>query len=644
MFRFTVSTVVVVALAFMCALSVNLATAAVLFSEGFENHVARPAPPPDPGNPGITQTNGWFLDQNNPPDPPGTDRPDIFNTDPTMGPDNYADGTSLAGGSGDSLSRNDPATLAGGLDPARTYTLSWTWKVNTDPVFLNDPMDPAARTTHGTSFGLYRDTLAPKRVRPSVQIGNTNGGQIIYNSAVDLPGADDVKNVPGGFGPNREIDFELFISSSLERYTAFEAGTSNVITSHSSNLGNLAAEMPNIQALFWFVNNLSANPNRDNGLIDNIVLRDDTPDVNFPWKLNKSGDWNNQDNWLSASPPDDPTDANASAVFGGAIASTQTVFTNTNVTVNDLQFNNVNSHIVSGGGTINLQDATDGSFPIPGITVAQGSHEIQNKIAMNDASTVSVTSGQLDLNNEINTNGNTLTLSGAVNVNHSVVGGGAIVTSGAVLGTAGTTGVGADLTLNGTSTLSIDIAGDLTNQFSKFDIGTNAVGLSSADLEIDLDGFTPDPSDTFEILDSLTLSGALSNVANGATLSTAGGEGTFVVNYGAGSAFDVNSVVLSNFAPSTGGNAGDFNNDGVVNAADYPTWLDNFGGPETLINSAGDGSGTVDLGDYAIWKTNFQAGVGTGTATAIPEPASAGLLCAGMGLLVTWRRSRRVRS
>ena len=123
---------------------------------------------------------------------------------------------------------------------------------------------------------------------------------------------------------------------------------------------------------------------------------------------------------------------------------------------------------------------------------------------------------------------------------------------------------GADANIS--STLSIDIAGTFANQFSAFE-GINKATLGGADLEITLDGFTPAPGDTFEILDSVTLSGLLGNVANGATLSTSGGEGTFVVNYGAGSAFESNSVVLSGFTLS-GGTLGDFDGDGAVGGGD----------------------------------------------------------------------------
>lgn len=72
------------------------------------------------------------------------------------------------------------------------------------------------------------------------------------------------------------------------------------------------------------------------------------------------------------------------------------------------------------------------------------------------------------------------------------------------------------------------------------------------------------------------------------------------------------------------GQAGDFNGDGFVDAADYTTWRDNLGdADETNINDAGDGMNGVDAADYDLWVANF--GMGTppaGNGSAVPEPAT----------------------
>ncbi|MEZ6098625.1 MAG: hypothetical protein R3E01_06605 [Pirellulaceae bacterium] len=67
---------------------------------------------------------------------------------------------------------------------------------------------------------------------------------------------------------------------------------------------------------------------------------------------------------------------------------------------------------------------------------------------------------------------------------------------------------------------------------------------------------------------------------------------------------------------------GDYNKNGVVDAADYTVWKDNFGSTSAL-DADGNGNGTVDAADYTIWKDNFGniAGAAANVAS-VPEPSS----------------------
>jgi hypothetical protein len=88
------------------------------------------------------------------------------------------------------------------------------------------------------------------------------------------------------------------------------------------------------------------------------------------------------------------------------------------------------------------------------------------------------------------------------------------------------------------------------------------------------------------------------------------------------------------------GLAGDFNDDGTVDAADYVVWRDHLGEPnETNLNHRGNG-GDVGLEDYAIWKANFgETSPETGRAAQVPEPAAAALLLPLVaGLIATGRK------
>jgi hypothetical protein len=50
--------------------------------------------------------------------------------------------------------------------------------------------------------------------------------------------------------------------------------------------------------------------------------------------------------------------------------------------------------------------------------------------------------------------------------------------------------------------------------------------------------------------------------------------------------------------------AGDYNENTVVDAADYTVWRDTFGSTSDL-RADGDGSGMIDQGDYTYWKNRF---------------------------------------
>lgn len=93
------------------------------------------------------------------------------------------------------------------------------------------------------------------------------------------------------------------------------------------------------------------------------------------------------------------------------------------------------------------------------------------------------------------------------------------------------------------------------------------------------------------------------------------------------------------------GAAGDFNEDGHVDAADYTIWRDALGSDHILAGHGDENGGSrnvVDNDDYTLWKANFgYGGGGAVTTTAAPEPGSLGLLAAG-ALGVTLLRRRRL--
>jgi phospholipase/lecithinase/hemolysin len=69
---------------------------------------------------------------------------------------------------------------------------------------------------------------------------------------------------------------------------------------------------------------------------------------------------------------------------------------------------------------------------------------------------------------------------------------------------------------------------------------------------------------------------------------------------------------------------GDFNHDGLVDAADYTVWRDEFGLSGPGLAADGDGNKIVDSNDFKIWKADFgQTATNGGTAGTLidaPEP------------------------
>jgi hypothetical protein len=146
-----------------------------------------------------------------------------------------------------------------------------------------------------------------------------------------------------------------------------------------------------------------------------------------------------------------------------------------------------------------------------------------------------------------------------------------------------------------------------------------------------------------QLLTSTTFNGStslsLGNIFNTTTLA-ADRDLTLVLTTQAGDEL----AVLVEYVESVG-LEGDFNADGVVDAADYTVWRDNLGAAdESALNNNGDGGG-VTMSDYAFWRARFgnSAASGTlasGTAT-VPEPATL-FVCsvAATLLLAGWRKSR----
>lgn len=209
------------------------------------------------------------------------------------------------------------------------------------------------------------------------------------------------------------------------------------------------------------------------------------------------------------------------------------------------------------------------------------------------------------------------TLGGSGTLDHLTAHDGATVAPGA---STGILTVAGSFTLEPDSTLDIELGGtdnsDPQNpEHDRIEIG-GAASLGGGTLNVrlvDLGGgeFQPGAGDTFGIL---AANGGFDMF--GETILPDLEPGLeWVENPGAVTFFLVVQIALP----------GDYNQDGMVTAADYTVWRDTLG--ETVVagsHADGNGDGTINPADYEVWKTNYEQAAAQGAA--VPEPAALVLL------------------
>jgi hypothetical protein len=101
-------------------------------------------------------------------------------------------------------------------------------------------------------------------------------------------------------------------------------------------------------------------------------------------------------------------------------------------------------------------------------------------------------------------------------------------------------------------------------------------------------------------------------------------------------------VVLSGNVAVSAGLSGDYNSNGIVDAADYAVWRNSLDQSVTLPNDTTPGS--VTQADYDVWRANFgrvgDLGGPLGSATAVPEPGTLLIALANAALMLFAARTR----
>lgn len=173
--------------------------------------------------------------------------------------------------------------------------------------------------------------------------------------------------------------------------------------------------------------------------------------------------------------------------------------------------------------------------------------------------------------------------------------------------------------------VAIEIGGPVPgDEFDRVAVDGTAFLRPNVGVQVSLiDGFLPTLGETFEVLSA----GARD------------GEFAFVQS----PLFD--NKVFSVFHDAAGATlavvpflTGDYNADGVVDAADYTVWRDSEGQNGVGLAADGNRDRVVNQADYDLWAANFGYD-GSSTSESIPEPTTISLLVVAGLETRRWRRS-----
>jgi hypothetical protein len=344
----------------------------------------------------------------------------------------------------------------------------------------------------------------------------------------------------------------------------------------------------------------------------------------------------------------------AKAVFGVAISSPKTVYSDTAVTVGSLKFDNSHGYQIAGQGSLSIDVSTGAGS----IAVLQGTQKINLPFFVKDNTTADISAGAtLKISNPMTlVGGATLTKTGdgilsieapVSNVAPATIASAAGVTSALMdLGTNTTLNVsGGTTSLYSTQHLAaMNVSGGTvkigpgtgvvasTNSLSI--TGSGKVDLQNSKMIVDYTGASVLASvknavDSGSITTSQSTSGRAIGYGEASDL-FAGPTGTF-----AGETVDSTSIVMAYTV------VGDASLDGTVNSTDFNLLAGHFGQTANSRWTQGDfdGNGKINTIDFNVLAGNFGQSLPASAAlgAVVPEPVSLSVVSFA-SLLVLGRR------
>jgi hypothetical protein len=103
----------------------------------------------------------------------------------------------------------------------------------------------------------------------------------------------------------------------------------------------------------------------------------------------------------------------------------------------------------------------------------------------------------------------------------------------------------------------------------------------------------------------------------------------------------IDNVKVATFVAPTGNS--DFNNDNIVDGADFLIWQRGLGltGQTGKTNGDANGDGNVDAADLVIWQSKYGGAPAAGAASAVPEPTGLVVVLAALVCLAAAAPRRR---
>jgi len=356
-----------------------------------------------------------------------------------------------------------------------------------------------------------------------------------------------------------------------------------------------------------------------------ILLRARPEPAVYQWASATGGSWQTVAHW---SPAIVPPDRGAVRITGGT-SPTTTIQLDVPITIGQIEIDGTSAYHFT-GNSLQL-DSDDGAA---GVMVTAGNHVWDVNVTTSTDTSIDVTAGaslsitgRFDFENvtvtkqgagELYLDGSSIADGGSFDVLGGVVGGKGIV-NGDLNVTRGTLRLGHDigrLQLGGDFSLApegmleFEIAGSSTAAYDSLVIEGSARLAGTLDVTL-ADDYEPEIGRMFLVLTAADV------LHNGIALTGPNADRFRLVVGGS-------TVILETISPSLDG---DYNSDGIVDAADFTRWRDTLGEQVARSSGAdGSGNGTIDRADYAVWKTNFGSVAASASSALVPEPSTAYLL------------------